>query len=107
ADDFGRTRSVFHDIHRRHARFFQIWRLRSEPVQAGAGVGDSGGNRLIHFVCQEAVSSPMVVTRLTCARSACAWRNASSARLFSDEEAAIASARMKKVMQATASAKLV
>ncbi len=30
---------------------------------------------------REAVSSPIVVTRLMCARSACAWRKAPSARL--------------------------
>jgi hypothetical protein len=41
-----------YDIHRRRARLFEIWRLGSEPVQAGAGVGDSGGYRLIHFMRQ-------------------------------------------------------
>jgi hypothetical protein len=40
ADDFRRT------------RLFEIWGLGGEPAQAGIGVGDGGGNRLIHFVRQ-------------------------------------------------------
>jgi len=49
--------------------------------KAGVGVGDGGGDRLIHFVRQEAVSSAIVVTRLTRARSARASRSVSSAAL--------------------------
>jgi len=41
---------------------FQVGAIALKPAQAGIGVSDSGGNRLIHFVRQEAVSSPMVVT---------------------------------------------
>ena len=72
ADDFRRTRSVLHDSHGSRARLFEIWGVAREPAQAGVGVGDSGGNRLIHFVRQGGSQLPMVVTRLTRARSACA-----------------------------------
>ena len=34
------------------ARLFQIGLIARKPAQAGIGVGDSGGNRLIHFVRQ-------------------------------------------------------
>src|SRR5260221_1186892 len=52
ADDFRRTRSVFHDSHGTLARLFEIWVGASEPIQAGIGVGNGGSNRLIHFVGQ-------------------------------------------------------
>src|SRR4051794_37310372 len=51
-DDFPRTHSVFHDTQRRRTRLFEIWGVASEPAQASVGVGDRGGNRLIHFVRQ-------------------------------------------------------
>src|SRR6266404_8970305 len=34
------------------ARLFHIGAIAREPAQAGIGVGDGGGNRLIHFVRQ-------------------------------------------------------
>jgi hypothetical protein len=34
------------------ARLFEIWAVAAEPAQAGLGVGDGGGDRLIHFVRQ-------------------------------------------------------
>ena len=45
-------RSVLHHIHCGCARLFEIWGVAGEPVQASLGVGDGGGNRLIHFVRQ-------------------------------------------------------
>jgi hypothetical protein len=48
----------------------------------------------------EAVSSPRVITRPTCASSACAFCNASSARCRSNREATDAKARMINVMSA-------
>ena len=52
ADDFRRARSVFHDSHSSRARLFQIGMIARKPTQAGIGVGDGGGDRLIHFVRQ-------------------------------------------------------
>ena len=52
ADDFRRTRCVFHDSRRSLARLFHIRMIARKPAQAGIGIGDSGGNRLIHFVRQ-------------------------------------------------------
>ncbi len=43
---------VFDNSHRRGARLFDVWGVARQPAQAGIGVGDGGGNRLIHFVRQ-------------------------------------------------------
>ena len=37
---------------RSFARLFHIGLIARKPSQAGIGVGDGGGNRLIHFVRQ-------------------------------------------------------
>jgi hypothetical protein len=52
ADDFRRTGCVFDDSRRGLARLFHIGVIAPEPAQAGIGVGDGSGNRLIHFVRQ-------------------------------------------------------
>ena len=52
ADDVRRARSVLHDAHRGRARFREIRGLPREPVQAGVGVGDDRGDRLVHLVGQ-------------------------------------------------------
>src|ERR1700674_285654 len=51
-DNFRRPGCVFHDSQGSLARLFQIGLIAREPAQAGIGVGDGGGNRLFHFVCQ-------------------------------------------------------
>ena len=52
ADDFGRTRSVLDDPHCRGARLFDVWLIAVEPEHARVGIGEGGGNRLIHFMRQ-------------------------------------------------------
>ena len=49
-DDFRRTGCVFDDSRRGLACLFHIGVIARKPAQAGIGVGDGGGNRLIHFV---------------------------------------------------------
>ena len=44
--------AVFHDSHRSRARLFEIRGIASEPAQTGVGVGDGGGDRLVHLVRQ-------------------------------------------------------
>src|SRR5580704_8480761 len=51
-DDFRRASSVFYDSHGSCARLFEIWCVGGKPAHTGIGVGDGGGNRLIHFVRQ-------------------------------------------------------
>ena len=51
-DDFRRTGCVFHDSRGSFPRLLQIGLIARKPAQAGIGVGDGGGNRLIHFVRQ-------------------------------------------------------
>src|SRR6266446_1803294 len=52
ADNFRGTGCVFDHSRRRFARLFHIGMIAVEPAQAGVGVRDSSGNRLIHFVRQ-------------------------------------------------------
>src|SRR5580704_11479300 len=52
ADDFGSTRPIVHDSLGSVARLFQIGMIARQPAQAGVGVGDGSGNRLIYFVRQ-------------------------------------------------------
>src|SRR5260370_3794802 len=51
-DNFRRARPVFHDSHGSFARLFHIGTIARKPAQTGVGVGNGGGNRLIHFVRQ-------------------------------------------------------
>jgi len=51
-DDLRRAGCVFHHSRRGSARFFHIRALAVEPAQAGVGIGKSGGNWLVHFVCE-------------------------------------------------------
>jgi len=81
ADDFPRTPSVNHDSRGRRACLFHIRGLAASQRKEVLALVTAAAIGWIHFVAKEAVSSPMVVTRLTCARSACAWRSASSACL--------------------------
>ncbi len=52
ADDLGRARSIFRNSHDRRACLFHIGVIARKPAQAGIGVSDGGGNRLIQFVRQ-------------------------------------------------------
>ena len=52
ADDLPRARSVPDDSCRSLARLFEIGPVACQPAQASIGIGDGGGNRLTHFVCQ-------------------------------------------------------
>ena len=83
ADDIGCARRIFDDSRGRVARLCQIGLLAAKPSQASLGVGDRRCDRLLDFVRQGGSQLSMVVTRLTWARSAFAWRNASSARVRS------------------------
>ena len=44
------ARSLLSDAVHRRARFLQIGRVARKPHHAGIGVGDDGGERLVHFV---------------------------------------------------------
>src|SRR5882762_7346910 len=50
ADDFGGTGCVFSHSRRSLTRLVQIGIVARKPAQAGIGVSDGGGNRLIYFV---------------------------------------------------------
>ncbi len=52
ANDFRGTRCVFDDPRGSVAGPFQIGMIARKPAQTGIGVGDRGGNRLVHFVRQ-------------------------------------------------------
>src|SRR6266566_5397595 len=51
-DDFRCTCSVSNDSHSSRACLFEIWCVGGKPAHTGLGIGDGGGNRLIHFVRQ-------------------------------------------------------
>ena len=71
ADDLGSTGCVFDDSRRSLTCLLKIGVIVLDPAQAGIGVGNRGGNRLIDLVCaSEAVNSPIVVTRPMRASSA-------------------------------------
>ena len=49
-DHFARPVAVLDDGLHRAARFLQVGRVAVEPAQAGCGVGDDGGQRLVHLM---------------------------------------------------------
>jgi len=42
----------FHDSHGSRTCFFHVGAIARKPAQAGIGIGDGSGNRLIHLVRQ-------------------------------------------------------
>src|SRR5262247_3234604 len=75
--DITRSFSIAGDQLGRFAHLFEVGHVTREPAQAKLGVGHDGRKRLVISWAMEAVSSPIVLTRFMCARSACARRNLS------------------------------
>ena len=59
----------------------QIGRVDTQPTQAGLGVGYRCGDRLVDLVGNRGRQLSRLVTRVTCARSACVCRRASDASI--------------------------
>ena len=50
ADDLARSIAVVHDTAKRPPGLLQIGPLYAQPAQSGIGVGDRGGDRLVHLM---------------------------------------------------------